>query len=104
MTDPAVSVGAERSCHDLGLSDVRCTAIILRAAKGLDTARPGHAAITGRALHAAGPVPVGASADPTTEVAAIVVFSLADGRQVAIPTVCPKNGSTSDPVCNPQLQ
>ena len=51
---PNVYVGAERSCRDLELSDVRCTAIILRAVRELDEARPGHAAVKSRSLHADG--------------------------------------------------
>jgi hypothetical protein len=102
---PNVYVGAERSCHDLELSDVRCTAIILRAVKELDEARPGHAAVKSRSLHADGQPPSGVSPAPRTEdVPAIVVFVLEDGMQVAVPIFCPRGGSTSDNACNPRIQ
>jgi hypothetical protein len=100
-----VFVGAERSCADLELSDVRCTAIILRAARELDDMRPGHALVKSRSLHEKGQPPAGASVAPLTEdVPAIVVFVLADGTQVAIPILCPRGGSTTDNACNPRVQ
>lgn len=102
---PDVYVGPERSCRDLEFSDVRCTAIVLRAAKELDEARPGHAAVKSRSIHADGQPPSGVSPAPRTEdVPAIVVFVLEDGTQVAVPVFCPRGGSTSDDACNPRIQ
>jgi hypothetical protein len=102
---PNVYVGAERTCGDLELSDVRCTAIILRAVMELDEARPGHAAIRSRSLHAEEQPPSGVSPAPRTEdVPAIVVFVLDDGTRVAVPVFCPRGGSTSDNACNPRVQ
>jgi hypothetical protein len=102
---PNVYVGAERSCRDLELSDVRCTAIILRAVKELGEARPGHAAVKSRSLHADGQPPSGVTPAPRTEdVPAIVVFVLEDGKQVAVPIFCPRGGSTTDNACNPRVQ
>ena len=102
---PNVYVGPERSCHDLGLSDVRCTGIILRAVAELDTARPGHAAVKSRSIHDEGQPPSGVSPAPRTEdVPAIVVFVLEDGKQVAVPIFCPRAGSTSEDACNPRIQ
>jgi hypothetical protein len=102
---PDVYVGPERSCGDLGLSDVRCTAMVLRATTELEKARPGHAAVKSRSFHAVGQPPAGASVPPrTTEIPAIVVFALEDGKQVAVPIVCPRGGSTTDNACNPQVR
>lgn len=102
---PDVYVGAERSCSDLELSDVRCTAMVLRAATELEKERPEHAAVKSRSFHAVGQPPAGASAPPrTTEIPAIVVFALEDGKQVAVPIVCPRGGSTTDNACNPQVR
>jgi hypothetical protein len=102
---PNVYVGAERSCHDLAMSDVRCTAIVLRAVKELDTERPGHAAVKSRSFHEEGQPPSGASAPPrTTDLPVIVVFALEDGKQVAVPIFCPRGGSTADNACNPRVK
>lgn len=102
---PDVYVGAERSCSDLELSDVRCTAMVLRAATELEEARPGHAAVKSRSFHAVGQPPAGVSVPPrTTEIPAIVVFALEDGKLVAVPIVCPRGGSTADNACNPQVR
>jgi hypothetical protein len=102
---PDVYVGAERSCRDLDLSDVRCTAIVLRAVIELDEARPGHAAVETRSFHEEGQPPAGASVPPrATEIPAIVVFGLEDGKQVAVPIFCPRGGSTTDNACNPRVQ
>ena len=102
---PDVFVGAERSCRDLDLSDVRCTAIVLRAVKELDTARAGHAAVKTRSFHEEGQPPAGVSVPPrTTEIPAIVVFALEDGKQIAVPIFCPRGGSTTDNACNPRVQ
>ena len=105
MIAPDVYVGAERSCRDLDLSDVRCTAIILRAVVELDEARPGHAAVKSRSLHADGQPPAGTTPAPrTVDVPAIVVFLLEDGKRVAVPILCPRGGSTTDNACNPRVQ
>jgi hypothetical protein len=102
---PGVYVGAERSCRDLELSDVRCTAIILRAVIELDEARPGHAAVKSRSFHAEGQPPSGVSPAPrTVDVPAIVVFLLEDGKRVAVPIFCPRGGSTTDNACNPRVR
>jgi hypothetical protein len=102
---PNVYVGPERSCPELELSAVRCTTMILRAARELDDARPGHAAVKSRSIHADGQPPSGVSPAPRTEdLPAIVVFVLEDGRQVAVPIFCPRGGSTTDDACNPRIQ
>jgi hypothetical protein len=102
---PDVYVGAERSCRDLELSDVRCTAIILRAIVELDEARQGHAAVKSRSLHAEGEPPSGTTPAPRTQdLPAIVVFVLEDGQRVAIPIFCPRGGSMTDNACNPRVQ
>ena len=102
---PNVYVGPERSCRDLDLSDVRCTAIILRAVVELDDARPGHAGVKSRSLHQEGGPPSGVTPAPRTEdVPAIVVFLLEDGNRVAVPILCPRGGSTTDNACNPRVR
>jgi hypothetical protein len=102
--DPRVSVGAARSCHELGLSDVRCTLLRLRAAKTFEEARP-EAVVASQELHEAGTPPHGQSPIPGSQtVPVVVVFILEDGARVSVPVLCPRNPSGNDPACNPQVQ
>ncbi|HVL53306.1 MAG TPA: hypothetical protein VM344_03515 [Vitreimonas sp.] len=104
MTDPRVTAGAERSCEQLGLSDIRCTLLILRAAAELDRSHP-DAVVTGRELHEAGAAPAGQSPIPSSQVvAAIVVFTLEGGSRVGVPLICPRDPAGSDQACNPQVE
>jgi len=105
VTEPGVYVGAARSCAELGLSDIRCTTLTLRAAAALDTARPNHSPIASRTLHEAGQPPAGVSLEPrTTTVPVIVVFRLQDGSQIAVPTFCPRNPPAGDRGCDPRVR
>ncbi len=103
--DPRVTAGAQKSCSELGLSDVRCTLLTLRAARELDEERPDHAGIDGQTLHEAGPAPAGQSPIPGSQtVAMVVVFQLEDGSQVGVPLFCPSNPSGQDQACDPRIQ
>lgn len=104
VTDPRVAVGAERSCHDLGLSSVRCTLVTLRAAQLLEEERPDHAPIESQALHEAVAPPAGQEGVPaSTVVPAVVVFTLEDGSRVGVPLLCPATPG-DDEACNPQVR
>lgn len=104
-TDPRVTVGAQRSCSELGLSEVRCTLVTLRAARQLDEARPGHVSIDTQALHEAGAPPAGQSPIPASQaVAAVVVFTLDDGSRIGVPVLCPTDPSGGDQACDPRIQ
>jgi hypothetical protein len=104
MSDPRVAAGGVKSCADLGLSDVRCTLLKLRAARELETLRP-DAEATEQELHEAVAPPAGQSPIPGTQVAvAVVVFTLDDGSSLGVPVLCPREPPEGDPACNPQTQ
>ena len=105
MTDPRVTAGAERSCEQLELSEIRCSLLTLRAAQELDTARPGHARVADRAMHEAGDPAAGQERLPATLVVpAVVVFTLEDGQRVGVPLICPRDADGSDRACDPRVQ
>lgn len=105
MTDPRVSAGAERSCAELELSEIRCSLLTLRAASELDTARPGHARVTGRTLHEEGDRPAGQEPVPDSLlVPAVVVFVLEGGERIGVPLFCPRSSDGADRACDPRVQ
>ncbi len=104
MTDPRVSVGAERTCEELELSEIRCSLLTLRAARELDTARPEHPRVTDRSLHEAGDTPSGQEPLPDSLVVpAVVVFTLEGGARVGVPLFCPRDADGSDQACDPRI-
>jgi len=105
VTEPGILVGAQRSCAELELSDIRCTTLVLRAAAALDAARPDHADVTGQTLHEEGNPPAGTTLPPrTTTIPLIVVFTLEDGRRVAVPTHCPREPAAGDQGCDSRVR
>jgi hypothetical protein len=102
--DPRVSVGAIRTCAELGLSDIRCSLLKLRAAKALLDTHPG-AVVESQELHEAGTPPAGQSAVPGSQVVAMVmVYVLDGGSRVSVPVLCPRDADGGDPACNPQVE
>ncbi len=99
-----LTVGPVKSCSDLGLSEVRCTALLLRATSDLDRLRPGHARLDSYTLHQPGPPPAGGTPTPgSLTVPLVVVFKLTDGTLVAVATYCGREPSgRGDVACNPQ--
>ena len=101
VTEPGVVVGAQRTCAELDLSDIRCTTLVLRAAATLDAERPDHADVTGQTLHEEADPPAGTTNPPrTTTIPLIVVFTLEDGSRVAVPTHCPREPASGDQGCD----
>ena len=104
ILDPRIGLGALRSCAELGLSDVRCTLVRLRAARTLQDARP-DAVVTSQVLHEAGAAPAGQSPIPRSQlVAAVVVFTMNDGSRVGVPVLCPTDPSGADRTCDPRIR
>ena len=66
-------------------------------------ARPG-ADVASRAVHEVGAAPAGQSPLPDSQVvAAVFVFTLADGSRVGVPILCPRDPSGADRACDPRV-
>jgi hypothetical protein len=105
MTDARVAAGAQRSCAELELTEVRCTLITLRGAALLEEQRPDHPDLTGAAvLHEARTADGQSPLPENTVVPAVVVFTTADGAKIGVPVLCPAGADESDPACDPRTE